>query len=83
MPFGEHMWTMVGFSFYMYEGIGGLMPLMAATKDKQAFPSLVMFVFAVLAAMHITFSLLCYYTFGSGLDKPIITEMLPQDNIIV
>ena len=34
VPFGDHMWTMVGFSFYMYEGIGGLMPLMAAAKDK-------------------------------------------------
>jgi amino acid permease len=83
VPVGDGVWATVGFSFYMYEGIGGLMPLMTAAKDKESFPTVVMMAMGALSLMHITFSSYCYYTFGDGLDKPIIMEMMPQSNIII
>lgn len=67
----------------MYEGIGGLMPLMTAAKDKANFPNLVMITMVALSLMHISFSTLCYMTFGNELTKPIIMEQMPQGNIII
>ena len=67
VPFGDGIWATIGFSFYMYEGIGGLMPLMTPAKDKTTFPSLVMLAMTTLSIMHITFSSLCYYTYGNEL----------------
>ena len=32
------MWDMIGFSFYCFEGIGVVMPIMDQTKDKKSFP---------------------------------------------
>ena len=31
---------MVGFQFFLFEGIGGVMPIMGATRDRKAFPSI-------------------------------------------
>ena len=74
---------MVGFQFFLFEGIGGVMPLMGATKDRKAFPMLLAGSLAFLTVIFIIFSEICYYTYGDKLDQPIITEMLPKDNVIV
>ena len=65
-------WTMIGFSFFMYEGIGGVMPLMAITKDRASFPRILKYAFATLTTIYILFAELCYYTFGSDLKETII-----------
>ena len=36
----DNYWTSIGFMFFMFEGIGGIMPLMAASKDREKFPYL-------------------------------------------
>ena len=79
----ESFWTTIGFSFFMYEGIGGLMPLMSATKNRDEFPTLLALALMTLTIIYISFSELCYFTFGDNLTKPIIMEMMPQNNIII
>ena len=74
---------MVGFAFFMFEGIGCLMPVMRETKEPQKFPYLVVAALATLCTIYILFSFLCYYTWGSNLDETVVTEMLPADNVYV
>ena len=56
----------------MYEGIGGVMPLMAITKDRASFPRILKYAFITLTTIYILFAELCYYTFGSDLTETII-----------
>ena len=79
----QSYWATIGFSFFMYEGIGGLMPLMSATKNRNEFPTLLALALTTLTIIYICFSELCYFTFGDKLDKPIIMEMMPQTNIVI
>ena len=74
---------MIGFSFFVFEGIGGVMPLISATKDRDNFPTILASSMAFLCLMHIIFGTLCYYTFGKNLNEPIIMEMMPGQNIII
>ena len=71
IPFNSHRYfDMIGFSFFMFEGIGTVMPIMNAADEKvhQKFPRLVMLALATLCTIYILFSMLCYYTFGAALD---------------
>ena len=79
----DSYWNTIGFSFFMFEGIGGVMPVMSATKDREAFPTILAITLGVLTTIYICFAELCYYTFGDKLDKPIIMEMMPADNPII
>ena len=79
----ETYFSTIGFFFFLFEGIGGLMPIMSATKDREVFPYLLCGALGFLCIMYIIFGELCYYTFGSGLTKPIIMEMMPADNPII
>lgn len=56
---------------------------MSATKDRQEFPTILAITLVFLTIVYISFSELCYYTFGSTLNKPIIMEMMPSDNPII
>jgi proton-coupled amino acid transporter len=67
----------------LFEGIGGLMPIMSATKDRESFPYLLCGAISFLVMMYIFFGELCYYTFGGNLNKAIIMEMMPADNPII
>jgi len=67
----------------MYEAIGGVMPIMSATKDREEFPTLLAITIGMLTLIYIVFAELCYYTFGSKMDKPIIMEMMPAANPII
>ena len=59
------------------------MPIMSATKDREVFPFLLCSALAFLCTMYVFFGELCYYTFGGGLNKAIIMEMMPADNPII
>ncbi len=37
----------------------------------------------LLCTIYVLFSFLCYYSWGSDLDEPVVTEMLPADNSFV
>jgi amino acid permease len=71
------MW---GMSFYMYEGIGCVLPVMEASDYKDNFTWLLIGGLTLLLCIHIYFSELCYYTYGENLNEPILIEQLPQDN---
>ena len=58
-------WNTIGFSFFMFEGIGGVMPVMSATKDRNEFPTILAITLGVLTTIYICFSELCYYTYGN------------------
>jgi amino acid permease len=73
----------IGFFFFLFEGIGGVMPIMGATKDRESFPKILCLALFSLCVMHCCFAELCYYTFGSSLNKAIIMEMMPSDNPII
>lgn len=76
-------WTMVGFAFYMFEGIGCLLPVQREAAQPEQFPRLVIFALLTLFAFYVLFSFLCYYAWGSDLDEAVVTEMLPADNTSV
>lgn len=59
------------------------MPIMGATRDRKAFPSILATSLILLTVIFMIFAEFCYYTYGDTLNQPIITEMLPANNLIV
>lgn len=72
--------TMWGLSFYMYEGVGSLIPVLEASDYKENFSVLLTTALVTLCSIHIYFSELCYYYWGDNLKEPLVTEQFPQDN---
>ena len=58
---------MIGFAFFMYEGIGNLLPVMKETEKPENVPCLTVAAFATLFLMHVSFSSICYYAWGESL----------------
>lgn len=79
----EGMYSAIGFQFFIYEGIGGVMPIMSATANREQFPYILTLAMISLTFMHIFFAELCYYTFGKDLNVAIITDKMPADNPII
>lgn len=73
-------WTTVGFSIYVYEGIGVLMPIMKASGVKDHFHKLLIYAVIFLTILYIAFATLCYFAYGENLHEPIILNMLPNNN---
>jgi amino acid permease len=71
---------MVGFGFFMFEGIGSLLPLMRETAEPEKMPQITLVVLACLGTIYATFAFLCYYAWGSDLTESVVTEMLPAGN---
>lgn len=76
-------WSMVGFAFYMFEGIGCLLPIMRECEKPERMPAITLGAIWSLAIIQVAFSSVCYYAWGDTLDKPVVTEMLPADNTFV
>ena len=74
---------MVGFAFFMFEGIGCLMPVMKETAVPEKFGYITAAALISLCTMYILFASLCYYAWGDNLDQTVVTEMLPADNTFV
>ena len=74
---------MVGYAFYMFEGIGCLLPILRETEHPEQFSCLVMAAQWTLCSLQILFASLCYYTWGASLTEPVVTEMLPPGNATV
>ena len=66
-------------TIYSFEGIGVVMPIMHACETPEKFTSILTAAILTLVVGYVVFSEICYFTFGSDMDKPIITEMLPGD----
>jgi len=77
-PFNEHGFiTMWGLSFYMFEGVGSVLPVMEASTQKNNFGILLASALATLLVVDIYFSTLCYYAYGDDLKEPIIIQQMP------
>jgi amino acid permease len=68
----ENYWTMVALSFYMFEGIPTVLPVMESSDSKENYHWIVGAALSTLCVINIIFSELCYYTFGEGITEPII-----------
>ena len=55
-------------SIYAYEGVGIILPVMDTCSDKKNYPKLVLFVFALLAALYIYIGGFNYYVYGSDVE---------------
>lgn len=75
--------AMVGFAFFMFEGIGCLLPVMKETKEPEHFTKITVAALVTLCTIYVLFSFLCYYTWGTDLDETVVTEMLPTDNTFI
>lgn len=71
----------LGFSIYAYEGIGIVMPVLATSAKPERFKEMLIYAFITLVIIFVAFSELCYMAWGSNDDQPIITEMLPEENL--
>ena len=63
---------MLALSFYMFEGIPVVLPIMESSESKETFNWLIAAALGTLCAINIGFSELCYYTFGDDIKEPII-----------
>lgn len=81
----DRYWDMIGFSFFMFEGIGSVMPVMNACNDKAKaeFPYLIAAALITLCSIYILFSELCYYNFGDGLKESIVMQEMPSENRLI
>lgn len=83
-PFNEdNYWTMIALSFYMFEGIPTVLPIMETSDAKENFHWIVGAALATLCAINIAFSELCYYTFGDDIKEPIIILQMPEENPVI
>ena len=73
----------VGFAIYSFEGIGIVMPIMQACESPEKFKYILTAAMIALVTFMVLFGELCYFTFGSNLSEPIITEMLPKKDMLV
>lgn len=75
--------SMIGFAFFMFEGIGSLLPVMRETEKPDQFGLITVAALMTLCTIYLAFSSLCYYAWGGDLNEPVVTEMLPADNSYV
>jgi len=81
----ETYFDMIGFSFFMFEGIGSVMPVMNAYSPEvhKKFPYILAAALGTLCSIYIIFSEINYYTFGNDLNQPIVMGMMPANNLII
>ena len=81
----DRYWDMLGFSFYMFEGIGAVMPVMSACNSdaKRHFPYLIAAALSTLCTIYILFSEICYYCFGNNLNESIVMQEMPSDDLVI
>ncbi len=77
----DMFWSMVGFSFYLFEAIGCLLPILRETEHPENFAWLTFAALWSICLLQIGFSSLCYYAWGSDIKEPLITELLPSANV--
>lgn len=68
----KNFWYMIGFSFYSFEGIGVVMPVMEQTKNPQNFSKILTAALLTLAVIYVSFATVCYYHFGDDVENIVI-----------
>jgi hypothetical protein len=59
------MWSVVGFSIYVYEGIGVLMPIMQASECPDEFDNILFWAVLTLVFIYTGLGIVTYFAFGS------------------
>ena len=75
----EKYWGMIGFSFYTFEGIGALLPIMKEAENPHRFPVIFKKSFTCLASYFTLFGTVCYVYFGNQ-KEPIVINNISEDN---
>lgn len=60
----KNMWDMIGFSFYCFEGIGVLLPIMESAQNPEKFEKLLRYSLFSLSVYFIVFGVTCFAWFG-------------------
>ena len=76
-------WDMIGFAFFMFEGITCMLPVVNESENQKQMPTIIVLALSSLCVMYVIFSFICYYAWGSDLNESVVTQMLPADNIYV
>lgn len=71
----------LGFTIYCYEGIGIVMPVMATCESPETFKKVLIYAVVTLIILYVAFAELCYFSWGTNMTQPIITQMLPSENV--
>ena len=67
----------LGFTIYMYEGIGIVMPIMASTEQPEKFKKVLVYAYISLMLFYVAFAELTYFAWGTDM-QPYVTQMLPS-----
>ena len=71
-------WTdAIGFSVYIFEGIGNVIPIKEATAELKIYPKIIALCIFTLMALLLSFALFCVAAWGDELETPLITDNLP------
>lgn len=78
----ERMWDMVGFSFYCFEGIGTILPIMHESQEPRKFPKLLKLALGFLCVFFSIFGTINYAWFGR-MKEPIIINNIDSSNVYI
>jgi proton-coupled amino acid transporter len=73
-------WDMVGFSFYTFEGIGCLLPIMKESQNPERFPTILKLAMGTLALYMSLFACVAYKYFGTQAE-PIVINNIDEKNL--
>jgi proton-coupled amino acid transporter len=60
----DGIWTMIGFSIYVFEGIGVIMPIMQACEYPEKFDTILVSAVICLTVVYCIFSFICNLAWG-------------------
>jgi len=70
---------MIGFSVYLFEGIGIILPVYSITRDKTKFSKVLICCLFSIYMIYIVYAVLLYFSYGDLLNTPLITDNLPKN----
>jgi len=83
-PNTSQVWTMIGFCFYCFEGIGVVMPIYEQTRKSVNFQKMLTMSILSLILLFASFGLLCYRYFGHMEEsKTFVIQNLDQNDWFV
>jgi amino acid permease len=76
------MWTALGFSIYTFEGIGILMPCMAACECPDQFEEIWIYAVLTVIGAFFLYGSTSYLAYGN-MKEQMVTQLLPKDDFLV
>ena len=78
----DKLWDMIGFSFYTFEGIGTVLPILKESQNPKHFPRLLTLAFVSISVYFIIFAVICYAYFGYQ-NEPIIINNIKDPSTFI